>query len=107
MPTRMPFSANSLAQLELIPGPPPTTRATSRTEGRVSPDSDRVIFHVPVLSLRGPQVGSHRHNLVWQSVPIRAPTRTNEAVTDAVRISNLMHAFDYDRNCCFKLRSLL
>ena len=27
--TRMPFSANSFAQLELMPGPPPTMRATS------------------------------------------------------------------------------
>ena len=29
MPTPMPFSAKSLAQLALIPGPPPTIRATS------------------------------------------------------------------------------
>jgi hypothetical protein len=29
----MPFFANSLAQLELMPGPPPTISATSSLEG--------------------------------------------------------------------------
>ena len=32
MPIRMPLFANSLAQLELIPGPPPTMSATSWME---------------------------------------------------------------------------
>jgi hypothetical protein len=36
----MPFSANSLAQLELMPGPPPTMSAAPWTEGWVSPLSD-------------------------------------------------------------------
>src|SRR5277367_2658810 len=33
MATRIPFFANSLAQLELMPGPPPTISATSCVEG--------------------------------------------------------------------------
>ena len=33
MPTRIPLPANSLAQLELMPGPPPTMSATSCLEG--------------------------------------------------------------------------
>src|SRR5216684_1335377 len=43
-PTRIPLSANNLAQLELMPGPPPTMRATSCTEGWVSRWSSWVMF---------------------------------------------------------------
>ena len=40
MAMRMPLSANSLAQLELMPGPPPTMSATSCAGGGVSRLSD-------------------------------------------------------------------
>jgi hypothetical protein len=43
----MPFLANSLAQLELMPGPPPTINATSFAEGFVllMPDSAMARSH--------------------------------------------------------------
>ena len=66
--TRMPFSANSLAQLELIPGPPPTMRATSRSEGRVSSDSGWVIFYVPV-SLRSARTAKLRSRIPASTTP--------------------------------------
>jgi len=57
-PTRMPLFANSLAQLELIPGPPPTISATSCIEGCVPGLSDWVIFVLPfvIRNKRGRQV---------------------------------------------------
>ena len=52
MPTPMPFSAKSLAQLALIPGPPPTIRATSCAEGLVLGFSDRAMFHTRMCVAR-------------------------------------------------------
>src|SRR5262249_23721290 len=57
MPTRMPLSVNSLAQLALMPGPPPTMTATPRDASvprlsdRVMPRLPPVAFHALLASL--------------------------------------------------------
>jgi len=40
----MPFAVNSLAQLELMPGPPPTMRAMSRVKGWASRSLESVML---------------------------------------------------------------
>ena len=57
-PTRMPLSANSRAQLALMPGPPPTMRATSCTEGWGSLLSSWVMF-VLCPGMAGPALAPH------------------------------------------------
>jgi hypothetical protein len=46
----MPLFANSLAQLELIPGPPPTISATSPLEGRLA---GTVMRRAPIVKSEG------------------------------------------------------
>jgi hypothetical protein len=61
MPTPIPLFANSLAQLELIPGPPPTMSATSRMEDCGPWLSDWVMCGAPMSfrkSARMPSVAN-------------------------------------------------
>jgi len=67
MPTPMPFSAKSLAQLALIPGPPPTIRATSCAEGLVLGFSDRAMFHTRMCVARETSEGRLQRGLRLQS----------------------------------------
>jgi len=54
--TRMPFFENSLAQLELMPGPPPTMTAASWTEDL----SDWVMFRARRIAGRASMAGESR-----------------------------------------------
>src|SRR5262245_37842145 len=59
--TAIPFAANSRAQLELMPGPPPTMSAMSRAAGRVprSPDS---VMCVALTTIETAVLDDDRHH---------------------------------------------